>query len=111
LSGAGKCGAAASASAYSSIISVRLASPATRQNRSKISPTTSQPSSTDVFIPVSLVSASGNVAILFMELLPPGLNTPSLRLEGSSTTPHQMDFNIDRDIPCFRHRLVGDRVN
>ena len=28
------------------------------------------------------------------------MNTPSLRLEGSSTTPHQLDFNIERDIPA-----------
>jgi len=61
----------------------------------------SQPSSTAVFIPVSLVSASGEVAVLFTVLLTPGLNTPSLRLEGSSP-PHQLDFNIDPDIPIAK---------
>ncbi len=45
------------------------------------------------------------------------MNTPSLRLEGSSTTPHQLDFNIDRDIPSSigigpdeRRRVLGVSV-
>jgi len=34
-----------------------------------------------------------------MVLLPLGLNTPSLRLEGSNATLHLSNFNIERDIP------------
>jgi hypothetical protein len=45
-----------------------------------------------------------------MVLLPLGLNTPSLRLEGSSTTPHQMDFNIERDIPRDGRAAGGVKV-
>jgi hypothetical protein len=37
-----------------------------------------------------------------MVLLPLGLNTPSLSLEGSNATLQPSKFNIDRDIP-----LVG----
>ena len=55
-----------------------------------------------VFAPASLASAGDDVVALFMVLLPLGMNTPSLRLEGSSTTPHQLEFNIDRDIPGLK---------
>src|SRR5208282_3734107 len=80
-----------------SIISLRVAIPVVRQNRSKLAPTSCQASSTIIADMAADDGTFDVIAFLMALLSSRGFDTPSLQAQGEQRLPP--NFNNGRDIP------------